>query len=71
MHHVPHTGDLPNTMMSTAHSSIRLEPFNYLLNDPSIATSQQVKIDKESGKVERYGAQGANCSVELSKLWAL
>lgn len=71
MHHVPHTGDLPNTMMSTAHSSIRLEPFNYLLNDPSVATSQQVKIDKETGAVERYGAQGANCSVDLSKLWTL
>ncbi|KAH7128703.1 copper amine oxidase, partial [Dendryphion nanum] len=49
MHHVPHTGDLPNTIMTTAHSSMRLEPFNYLLGDPSIGTAQQVRIDKETG----------------------
>lgn len=45
MHHIPHTGDLPNTMFTAAHSAIRFEPFNYLSNDPSIASYQQVRIN--------------------------
>ncbi|KAF2276554.1 amine oxidase catalytic domain-containing protein [Westerdykella ornata] len=44
MHHIPHTGDLPNTLMTSAHSSIRLEPLNYLEGDPSVATTQQVRF---------------------------
>ena len=41
MHHMPHTGDLPNTVFSTAHSSMLIEPLNYLLGDPSQASSQR------------------------------
>ncbi|KAF1967283.1 amine oxidase catalytic domain-containing protein [Bimuria novae-zelandiae CBS 107.79] len=66
MHHVPHTGDLPNTVMTSAHSAIRLEPINYLLNDPSVQSSQQIRINRTSGTIERFDAQSANCSVDLS-----
>lgn len=53
MHHIPHTGDLPNTMFTAAHSSMRFEPLNYLLGDPSIQTHQQIRIDyKEDGTVD-------------------
>lgn len=62
---MPHTGDLPNTLMTSAHSGIRLEPLNYLFSDPSIASSQQVKINLADGSVERFDAQTANCSVDL------
>ncbi|KAK4699567.1 hypothetical protein P7C70_g6693, partial [Phenoliferia sp. Uapishka_3] len=45
MHHVPHTGDLPNTVHTTAQSGMIISPSNYLLNDPSRASSQQVRIN--------------------------
>ncbi|KAH8152383.1 uncharacterized protein LAJ45_03223 [Morchella importuna] len=44
MHHVPHTGDLPNTVFTTGQSSVFLSPHNYLLGDPSRFTSQQVEV---------------------------
>ncbi|EWG42608.1 hypothetical protein FVEG_04368 [Fusarium verticillioides 7600] len=70
MHHMPHTGDLPNTVFSTAHSSMLIEPMNYLLGDPSQASSQQVLIKTTDGKPEitRYGAKEATCPVDLAQL---
>ncbi|KAG5826835.1 hypothetical protein H9Q74_003084 [Fusarium xylarioides] len=70
MHHMPHTGDLPNTVFSTAHSSMLIEPMNYLLGDPSQASSQQVLIKTTDGKPEitRYGAKEATCPVNLAQL---
>lgn len=65
MHHVPHTGDLPNTIMVSAHSAMRLEPINYLLNEPSVQVSQQVRVNHTSGEMMTFGAQSANCSVNL------
>lgn len=56
MHHMPHTGDLPNTMFTAAHSAMRLEPFNYLYGDPSVASNQQVRI--------RYNDDGSVADVE-------
>ena len=64
MHHLPHTGDLPVTMFSTAHSAMRLEPLNYLEGDPSVQSNQQVRIDyDEQGQVnyvEEFGKVVAN-----------
>lgn len=67
MHHMPHTGDLPNTVFSTAHSSMTIEPFNYLLGDPSQASAQQVLIKTADGKanINHYGAQQASCPVDM------
>lgn len=64
---MPHTGDIPNTVFSTAHSAITIEPFNYLLGDPSQASTQQVMIKTSDGKAEvtRYGAQNATCAVAM------
>ncbi|KAF2179308.1 amine oxidase catalytic domain-containing protein [Zopfia rhizophila CBS 207.26] len=70
MHHIPHTGDLPNTVFSTAHSAMTIEPMNYLDGDPSRATTQQVRIDYGDNdtikNVETFGARHANCSIDLS-----
>ncbi|KAF2729263.1 amine oxidase catalytic domain-containing protein [Polyplosphaeria fusca] len=45
MHHVPHTGDLPNTMFTQAHAAMRFEPFNYLDGgDPSVGSVQQERV---------------------------
>ncbi|KAK4208151.1 copper amine oxidase [Rhypophila decipiens] len=49
MHHVPHTGDLPNTVMTTAHSGIQFMPSNYFLSDVSRRTVHQIRIDYEDG----------------------
>ncbi|KAF2192177.1 amine oxidase catalytic domain-containing protein [Zopfia rhizophila CBS 207.26] len=73
MHHIPHTGDLPNTVYSSAHSAIRMEPLNYLESDASRATKQQIRINTGNGNgtgtvVERFGAETANCSVDLRGL---
>ncbi|EWZ48852.1 hypothetical protein BFJ70_g7807 [Fusarium oxysporum] len=70
MHHMPHTGDLPNTVFSTAHSAMLIEPLNYLLGDPSQASSQQVLIKTTDGKPEitRYGAKEATCPIDLAQL---
>ncbi|KAH7393640.1 copper amine oxidase [Cadophora sp. MPI-SDFR-AT-0126] len=71
MHHMPHTGDLPNTVFSTAHSAMTIEPFNYLPGDPSRATTQQIRINSDSRgnrSVTEFGAQHVTCSVDLSQL---
>jgi primary-amine oxidase len=52
-------------MMTSAHSAMRLEPINYLLNDPSIQTSQQIRVNHTSEEVVTFGAQPANCSVDF------
>ncbi|PVH92003.1 amine oxidase catalytic domain-containing protein [Periconia macrospinosa] len=68
MHHVPNTIDLPNTLMTVAHSAVRIEPMNYLDGDASAATYQQVRVNSTTGEVERFEAQAANRSVDLSAL---
>lgn len=44
---------------------MRLEPINYLLGDPSVQSSQQVRVNHTSSEVETFGAETANCSVDL------
>ncbi|KAF2105655.1 copper amine oxidase [Lophiotrema nucula] len=73
MHHIPHTGDLPNTMFTSAHSAVRFEPFNYLEDgDPSVASTQQLRLvygeDGSVKEVKTFGAESANCSADLSML---
>lgn len=45
MTHVPHTGDLPNTVQTTAQGSMLFFPHNYLKSDPSRRSVQQLRID--------------------------
>jgi primary-amine oxidase len=71
---MPHTGDIPNTVFSTAHSAMIIEPLNYLLGDPSQASTQQVLIKTTDGKpvITTYGAKNATCPVDmvcLCRLW--
>lgn len=71
MHHVPHSGDLPNTVMSTAQSSVVLTPHNYLPGDPSRQTVQQVEVVFDGQKtrpveVRQFGKKEmGGCRVEL------
>ncbi|KAJ7078447.1 copper amine oxidase [Mycena belliarum] len=52
MHHVPHTGDMPNTVFTTAQSAFIISPHNYLHNDASRASRQMVRIDYNSSGVQ-------------------
>ena len=65
---MPHTGDLPNTVFTTAYSALIIEPFNYLPGDPSRATTQQIRIDSPDGgnrSVTTFGAVPASCPVDM------
>lgn len=69
MHHIPHTGDLPNTVFTTAHSAMIIEPQNYLEGDPSRATTQQIRVVYgDSTTVKTFGAEPATCLVDPSQL---
>ncbi|KAK9435079.1 Copper amine oxidase [Metarhizium brunneum] len=71
MHHAPHTGDLPNTVSTTAHSALIIKPLNYLEMDASRATSQQVRLNYKDGKVQSiktFGSQNMTCHVDASQL---
>ena len=69
MHHVPHTGDLPNTVTTTARSSLAIMPQNYLLSDPSRQTVHQVRLNfSPSGPAAMammFGAKQPTCAVDL------
>lgn len=39
-HHVPHTGDIPNTLMTTSASSVMFAPHNFHLRDRSRALNK-------------------------------
>ena len=71
MHHVPHTGDLPNTVFTTAHSSVVFMPSNYFDLDESRKTVNMVRVAYEGGsvsEVETFGqAQQDVCEVDA--LW--
>jgi primary-amine oxidase len=67
MHHVPHTGDLPNTVFTTAQAGVAISPHNYLMGDPSRVMSHVVHIDKtgEVPTAEIYGGEVATCAVDM------
>jgi primary-amine oxidase len=44
-HHVPHSGDIPNTLMHTSASSVMFTPFNFHDRDPSRRSAQGVKLE--------------------------
>jgi primary-amine oxidase len=71
MHHVPHTGDLPNTVYTTAQAGIAISPHNYLLGDPSRQTSHSVYVDLTGEKAaeKSYGGERATCAYDLNKLY--
>ncbi|WWC71351.1 uncharacterized protein I206_105306 [Kwoniella pini CBS 10737] len=71
MHHVPHTGDLPNTVFTTAQGGMVLTPHNYLLSDPSRQSSQQIRIDYDDGEVGdvyTFDSQQATGQVDLTQI---
>ncbi|GAA6007466.1 hypothetical protein JCM11491_004172 [Sporobolomyces phaffii] len=74
MHHVPHTGDLGNTVQTTAQGSFLLSPHNYLYRDPSRQTKQMVRLNYNSSAdyvvsaVHTFGAEPVKGQVNLTAL---
>ncbi|KAL8952143.1 MAG: hypothetical protein Q9222_001920 [Ikaeria aurantiellina] len=69
MHHVPDTSDLPNTVFTSAQSSMIVAPQNYLLGDPSRGTIHQTRINVVNGSVTdalTFGVKNPTCSIDLS-----
>ena len=58
MHHIPQTGDLPNTVFTTAHSGMHIMQHNYLLSDSSKETVNMVRIDYHDGVVKKLHTFG-------------
>ena len=70
MHHLPHTGDLPNTVFTTAHSSVQFMPLNYYLEDISHESVNMVRINYNAGnvsKVKTFAQLQPVCSLDLAK----
>ncbi|KAK3322984.1 copper amine oxidase [Apodospora peruviana] len=42
-HHVPNTGDIPNTLMTTSASSVMFVPHNYRVRDRSRALTRRIR----------------------------
>lgn len=67
MHHVPQTGDLPNTVTTSAVSSVRFVPHNFWPIDQSRQSSDQIRIMYNSTgatAVDRFGQQNAIDGIE-------
>jgi primary-amine oxidase len=73
MHHVPHTGDLPNTVFTTAHSGIQFMPSNYFDMDQSRQTVNMVRINYDNGTttaVETFGQKALVCDLTFEPVEA-
>ncbi|KAK5165228.1 uncharacterized protein LTR77_009326 [Saxophila tyrrhenica] len=71
MHHLPHTGDLPNTVFTTAHSGVQFMPVNYYEGDVSRETRQMVRVDYGEGKkaeVKTFGQDEVKCELDMSSM---
>jgi len=56
---VPHTGDIPNTLMTTSASSVMFSPYNYHVRDRSRAMTNGVKVDvskEDKADIQFFGA---------------
>lgn len=64
MHHVPNTGDLPNTVFTTAHSGVQFMPVNMFDEGTNIATSNMVRVnygEGETSAVKTFGHENDTC----------
>ena len=69
MHHIPHAGDIPNTLMHTSSSSVMFTPFNFHDRDPSRLSSQGVELEVKATKTKpRYFGQTYSEGVKLKKV---
>lgn len=68
MHLVPHTGDLPNTVFTTAHSGVQFVPNNYFAIDQSRQTVNQVRINYANGTTTAVNTFGQRQSLGVCEI---
>ena len=56
-HHVPHSGDIPNTLMHTSASSVMFVPHNFADRDPSRESVQGVRLQLKGEKSGGFAGQ--------------
>ena len=70
MHHLPNTADLPNTVTTTAVSSMAIVPQNYFAGDVSRRTIHGVRVDfnDKSEIVGRktFGTKLPTCAYDMN-----
>ncbi|CAJ2510962.1 Uu.00g065870.m01.CDS01 [Anthostomella pinea] len=67
-HHIPHSGDIPNTLMHTSSSSVMFVPHNFADRDPSRESVQGVRLQlkgKKSGGFAGWDPEGDEPNEEL------
>jgi len=67
MHHVPHTGDLPNTVMTAAAAGVKFVPSNYFEGDVSRRSRNSVRVNYAAGAVSEVETAGRSqvCETDL------
>lgn len=69
-HHVPHSGDIPNTLMHTSASSVMFVPHNFADRDPSRESVQGVRLQLKGSKSGGFaGFPDPEADHEPSKSW--
>ncbi|KAH8594285.1 copper amine oxidase [Bisporella sp. PMI_857] len=67
-HHIPHSGDIPNTLMHTSASSIMFTPFNFNDRDPSRRSAQGVRVDRKGkAAIPRYFGATYNKGIQVPR----
>lgn len=69
-HHIPHSGDIPNTLMHTSASSVMFVPHNFADRDPSRESVQGVRLQLKGGRSGGFaGFPDPEPGSEPSKSW--
>ncbi|KAF7520045.1 hypothetical protein G7054_g12903 [Neopestalotiopsis clavispora] len=69
MHHVPNTGDLPNSIFTVAHAGAIFSPSNYFNTDQSRQTVNQVRINYADGaaaEVQTFGQKDDSFELDFT-----
>ncbi|EEU33975.1 uncharacterized protein NECHADRAFT_94780 [Fusarium vanettenii 77-13-4] len=71
MHHLPNTADLPNTVMTTAVSSMFIAPQNYFAGDVSRRTIHQARLSYNEHSIvtdaKTFGTKQPTCAYDMNK----
>lgn len=68
-HHIPHSGDIPNTLMHTSASSVMFVPHNFADRDPSRSSVQGVRYQLKGSQSGGFAGFPDQTEREPSKSW--
>lgn len=64
-HHIPHSGDIPNTLMHTSASSVMFVPHNFMDCDPSRESVQGVRLQMKGENSGGFAGEPSDSEAEL------